>query len=209
MNYTFRDVKQKLCIIVADKAYGGILHDFIVAVNPNANSILCYAYVYPNTGLSFSVLSLAVYVDGDYSVLSGTENVDITVQAENMGDCPVIPIVNKALENMFFDKIIPINHMYYTENPSSNTRKFTCLDPFRHETFPDDVRAALFAGDKVEGIWVRLSKHIGVIEGADIFEGELLNELFATGSGLAKGDVAIVAVKTMDERPLCVVAPKP
>ena len=198
---SFREVYHKLAIVL-DKGY--CLDTFqmmeqkteqkTVPVDIQANSALVYGYIDKMCGISYRVLGLTYYEDGDYTLVWPNDDVGLTVRGECFKRFDLIPIENKALLKRYAREIEIINEGYSNENDEI-IRSLTFLDPFRHEDFPDDLLAVLFAqGHKPERIWVRGTEYVGEIEGRRYFRANLLNEPFDEGYGLHNGDEVVLLI---------------
>ena len=174
-----------------------------------ANAVICYGYVDKQAGLTFEVLCLASYIDGDYTIVNENKTVSMKVRSETYKDTEVIPIKNAAIMKRFEQRIRMIEEGYYSNDSAEESRKLTCIDAFRHPFFPDDVQAILAAdGLKPESIWVRLSSYAGNTNGVEAFTGTLLNAPFDSNYNLSCGDAVFVAVVNGNDGKICFVVPK-
>lgn len=205
MAFNFREVEHNLCIAMDSRMSTLLSAD----EDCGANAVICYGYVDKHAGLTFEVLCLASYVDGDYTIVNENKTVSMKVRSETYKDTEVIPIKNAAIMKRFEQRIRIIEEGYYAHDASEEARKITCIDSFRHPFFPDDVQAILTAdGLKPESIWVRLTGYVGNTNGVEAFTGTLLNAPFDSGFNLTYGSEVFVAVVSGDEGKLCFVVPK-
>lgn len=203
MKIGFREVEHKLCVAFDNRTvsiYNGMN-------KTDANSLLCYGYIDKEAGLTFEVLALLIYEDGDYTLADVNNELSLKVRAESFDNTDIIPIENKALTKKFAQRIQWIEEGYYSHDATEETREYRCLDPFRNEHYPDDVLAILFKeGLKAEQIWVRITGYIGAQNGEyELFKGTLLNQPFEPLFGLRNGDNVIVVVNTTAQQKLCFV----
>lgn len=203
MKVSFRDVEHKLCVAIDARTVA----IFNAMHQTDANALLCYGYIDRQAGLTFEVLGLLLYEDGDYTLADVNNEVCLKVRAESFNDSEIIPIENKALSKKFADRIKIIEEGYYSHDEAEATREYECIDAFRNEHFPDDVLALLFKeGLKAEQIWVRLTGYIGSQAGEyELFRGTLLNQPFNSEFGLSCGDTVIVIVSLATPEKMCLV----
>lgn len=169
----FRDVEKKLCIIV-DRVVPKIL-----APDIDANAYLCMGYIDHTAGLTYEVLSLANYLDGDYSVVWEAKEVSMKVRAESVENNIIMPIENKVLMNKFKSRIDILDN-YYEDKDVLKCREITELDSFRHPNFPDDLEMTLAKdGIKMERIWVRTESVLTMNNEIILVKCTLLNEPFS------------------------------
>ena len=204
MAFNFRDLEHNLCIAMDSR-----MSTLLNAEDCGANSVICYGYVDKQAGLTFEVLCLASYVDGDYTIVNENKTVSMKVRSETYKDTEVIPIKNAAIMKRFERRISIIEDSYYSHDKAEEARKITCIDEFRHPFFPDDVQALLAAeGLKPENIWVRLTGYVGNTNGVEAFTGTLLNAPFDSNFNLSYGDEVFVALVNGNEGKICFVVPK-
>ena len=205
MAFSFRDVEHNLCIAL-DNQTPSLL---CPGEECGANAVICYGYVDKFAGLTFEVLCLASYIDGDYTIVNENKSVGMKVRSETYKDIDVFPIKNAAIAKRFEDRIQLIEDNYYSNDAAEKAREMTCIDNFRHPFFPDDVLAVLVAqGLKAEQIWVRLLRYVMDLQGTDLFEGSLLNQPFDSNFNVGYGDKVYVAFKNDDDGERCLVVPK-
>ena len=205
MAFNFRDIEHNLCIAM-DARMAKIL---CPEAEQEANAVICYGYVDKQAGLTFEVLCLASYVDGDYTIVNENKTVSMKVRSETYKDTEVFPIKNAAIKKRFEQRINIIEEGYYSRDEAEAAREITCIDEFRHPFFPDDVQAILAAeGLKAESIWVRLERYIGNTNGVEAFAGSLLNAPFDARYNLNCGEEVFIAVVTGNDGKLCFVVPK-
>ena len=205
MAFNFREVEHNLCIAI-DSTMSTMLS---AGEDYGANAVICYGYVDKQAGLTFEVLCLASYIDGDYTIVNENKTVSMKVRSETYKDTEVIPIKNAAIMKRFEQRIRMIEEGYYSNDSAEESRKLTCIDAFRHPFFPDDVQAILAAdGLKPESIWVRLSSYVGNTNGVEAFTGTLLNAPFDPNYNLSCGDAVFVAVVNGNDGKICFVVPK-
>lgn len=90
MAFNFRDIEHNLCIAM-DPTMSTLLS---AGEDCGANAVICYGYVDKQAGLTFEVLCLASYVDGDYTIVNENKTVSMKVRSETYKDTEVIPIKN-------------------------------------------------------------------------------------------------------------------
>ena len=97
---SFRDVYHKLAIVI-DNGYCfdtfNMMQEKIVPEGIQVNSALVYGYIDKMCGLSYKVLGLTYYEDGDYTLMWPNDEVGLTVRGECFKAFEFIPIENKAL----------------------------------------------------------------------------------------------------------------
>ena len=205
MAFNFRDVEHSLCIAM-DPTMSSLLND---GEDCGANAVICYGYVDKQAGLTFEVLCLASYIDGDYTIVNENKSVSMKVRSETYKDTEVFPIKNAAILKRFEQRIQIIEEGYYSQDSVEATRQITCIDEFRHPFFPDDIQAILAAdGLKAESIWVRLIQYVGPTNGLEVFTGTLLNSPFDSNFSVSYGDEVFVAVAEENNKRICFVVPK-
>lgn len=195
MHYTnFRDVYHKLAIVL-DNGYCfntfNLMNPKTVPEGIEANSALVYGYIDSTCGLSYKVLGLTYYEDGDYTLIWPNEEIGLTVRGESFQNFEIIPIENKALAKRYAREIQITNECYQAGESLERTREFEELDSYRHEYFPDDVQVYIrnFDLKKQEQIWARLKSYAGKTEdGCLVFVASLLNEPFADIYGMHYND---------------------
>lgn len=203
MKVSFRDVEHKLCIAIDARTVA----IFNAMNQTDANALLCYGYIDRQAGLTFEVLGLLLYEDGDYTLADVNNEISLKVRAESFDETEIIPIENKALAKKFAQRIQIIEEGYYSHEEAEATRTHQCIDDFRNAHFPDDVLALLFKeGLRAEQIWVRLTGYIGNQDGEyELFHGRLLNQPFNSEFGVACGDMVIVIVSLATPEKMCLV----
>ena len=176
----FRNLINKFAIVLNDD----ITIEYLKKEAPEdikVNSILVYGYYDEMAGISFLVLGLTFYEDGDYTLVWINNESVLTVRCECYEKSEIIPVNNKTFFKCF-DKMVSIHDpsSFWSENDIAQTRKFEILDEFRHFSFPDDVLITFINHDikKIEKIWARLKKYVGRDKGCDVFVATLLNEPF-------------------------------
>lgn len=162
--------------------------------NVRSNSALVYGYVDRVCGLSYRVLGLAYYEDGDFTLVWPNDEIGLTVRGECFAQFNFLPVNNRAIQTRFQHEVEIINEGY--ANPEAEaTRQYQYLDPFRHEYFPDDVMVYIRNNEqlKQERIWVKLKQYIGRSkEGIEVFTGKLLDEPFNDLYGMHHNDEIFV-----------------
>ena len=205
MNVNFRNVEQELCIVLDDQM-PKILCPY--ATN-DANALICYGYVDKSNGLTYEILCIASYIDGDYTIVNENEKVSAKVRAEKFQETEIIPIKNAAIMKRFEDRINLIKDVYYNGSQVEAIRKISSLDKFRHPFYPDDVQGILLVeGLKPESVWVKLTESVQSPGNEDrFFIGTLLNTPFEPGYNLTEGDDVYLIVSENND--ICFVAAKP
>ena len=205
MAFNFRDVEHNLCIAL-DSRMSAILSE---GEDCGANAVICYGYVDKQAGLTFEVLCLASYVDGDYTIVSENKEVSMKVRSETYKDTEIFTIKNAAIMKRFEQRINIIEENYYSHSGTEEARKLTCIDKYRHPFYPDDVLAILPGeGLKPESIWVRLTQYVENNNGIEVFEGTLLNEPFDSRFNISRGDEVYVAVGDIGQGEMCIIIRK-
>lgn len=207
MAINFRDVEHQLCIVL-DNQIPKLLYP---EANEDANSLLCYGYVDKSCGLTFEVLSIASFIDGDYTIVNENKSVSMKVRAEKFQYSKIIPINNAAIIKRFEARIKLIKDSYYSGAQVEIMRNFNLLDQFRHPFYPDDIQAILLAeGIKPESVWVRLKEYIlDMNNGSVYYEGELLNTPYDSRFNLTAGNSVYLVVSEIENKKVCFVIPKP
>ena len=115
----FVDLYYKLAIVLDDgycfdtfKMMQEKLDSQIVPRDIKPNSALIYGYMDKTFGLSYRVLGLTYYEDGDYTLVWPNDNVGLTVRGDSFKCFEIIPIENKALLKRYFEEIQIINSAY-------------------------------------------------------------------------------------------------
>lgn len=146
----FREVEKKLCIIVDEQTAR------FLAPDVECNALLCMGYVDYEAGLTYEVLAVASYYDGDYMIEWEAKDVGMKIRAESTEGQIIMPIENKVLLNKFKFRI-DLLETYYSDDAVLESRMVKELDEFRHPEFPDDVLLLLLKeGNKPEKIWGRI-----------------------------------------------------
>lgn len=207
MSLNFREIEQQLCIVL-DTQLPKLLCSDAAA---EANAVICYGYVDKASGLTFEVLCIASYIEGDYTIVNENKSVSAKVRAEKFQHSKIITIDNAAIMKRFDARIKFIKDVYYSGAQVELMRNFTSLDKFRHPFYPDDIQAILLAeGIKPESIWVRLKEYIlDMNKGTMYYEGELLNSPFDNRYNLSIGDSVYLVVSEVENGEVCFVIPKP
>ncbi len=167
-----------------------------------ANSVLVYGYYDGMAGMSFMVLGLTYYDDGDYTLVWTPKEIGMTVRGECYEKAEIIPIENKTLFKCFKNMIsLRDSSSFWKENDIGKTRKFEVLDDFRHFVFPDDILVTFINHDiqKIEKIWARSKKYVGRNEENDVFVATLLNEPFDERFDIHLGEDIFVVVSKDDD----------
>ena len=152
-------------------------------------------------GLSYKVLGLTYYEDGDYTLVWPNDEIGFTVRGECFKPFEFVPIENKAIYKRY-ESIIRMTNEGYSNSDDEETRSFKILDPFRHEDFPDDVLIFIRNYDemKQENIWARLKKYVGVSkENIPVFLATLIDEPFVDIFGMHHNDEIIVGYIDKEE----------
>lgn len=207
MSLNFREIEQQLCIVLDTQLPKLLCPDSTA----EANAVICYGYVDKVSGLTFEVLCIASYIEGDYTIVNENKSVSAKVRAEKFQNSEIITIKNAAIMKRFQARIQLIKDVYYSDAQVELMRNFTSLDKFRHPFYPDDIQAILLAeGIKPESIWVRLKEYIlDMNKGTMYYEGELLNSPFDNRYNLAVGDSVYLVVSEVENGEACFVIPKP
>ena len=205
MSVFFRNVEHQLCIVL-DKQLPKLLY---TDADEDANALLCYGYVDKSSGLTYEILCIASYINGDYTIVNENKKVSAKVRAEKFQESEIIPINNAAIMKRFENRIKFINEAYYDNSQVESIRKISSLDKFRHPFYPDDVHGLLLVeGLKPETVWVRLSEAVPALGNEDrFFTGTLLNTPFEPRYNLSEGDDVYLIVSENND--ICFVATKP
>lgn len=116
---SFVDLYYKLAIVLDDgycfdtfEMLQEKLDSHIVPIDIKPNSALVYGYMDKTFGLSYRILGLTYYEDGDYTLVWPNDNVGLTVRGDSFKHCKIIPVENKALLKRYFREIEIINSTY-------------------------------------------------------------------------------------------------
>lgn len=139
MTFNFRDIEHSLCIAMDTRMAKLLCPD----TEQDTNAAICYGYVDKEAGLTFEVLCLALYIDGDYTIVNAHQKISMKVRSEAYKDTEVMPIKNAAIMKQFQRRISIIEDVYYSKDDVVTARKITCIDRFRHPFYPDDVQVVL------------------------------------------------------------------
>lgn len=193
----FRNLINKFAIVLNDDVTMACLKNELPE-GIEANSVLVYGYYDGMAGMSFMVLGLTYYEDGEYTLVWTNKEIGITVRGERYEKAKIIPIDNKTLFRCF-DNMISMrdSSSFWRESDIGKTRKFETLDEFRHFSFPDDILVTFINHDiqKAEKIWARLRKYIGRDNGNDVFVATLLDEPFDERFGIHSGEDVFAVVR--------------
>ena len=140
--------------------------------NGRVNSIFAYCYVDHTAGLSFLVLSVGLYENGETRYLNTRENKLIVLRKAIFDNsmCTVFDD-NSELEEDYGDFARGFAGKY-TSPHLDNLRKMQIIDPYRDDTYPDDVLVYFIREDiEPEAMWVRLEE-----DNDTYMTGRLLNE---------------------------------
>lgn len=205
MNVNFRNIEQQLCIVLDDQLPKILCPE----TAKDTNALICYGYVDKSNGLTYEILCIASYIDGDYTIVDENKKVSAKVRADKFQESEIIPIKNVAISNRFKNRIDLINEVYYHGSQVESIRKISSLDKFRHPFYPDDVQGLLLVeGLKPESVWVRLSKAVPASGNEDrFFIGTLLNTPIESRYNLTEGDDVYLIVSENND--ICFVAAKP
>ena len=166
-----------------------------------ANSVLVYGYYDGMAGMSFMVLGLTYYDDGDYTLVWTPKEMGMTIRGECYEKAEIVPVDNKTLFKCFENMIsLRDSSSFWQENEIGKTRKFEMLDDFRHFAFPDDILVTFINHDiqKIEKIWARLKKYVGRDKGNDVFVATLLDNPFDERFGIHSGEDIFAVVRQDD-----------
>ncbi len=205
MSLIFRKFEHQLCIVLDEQ-----MPRFLCPNNTgDANALICYGYVDKAHGLTYEILCIASYVDGDYTIVNENEKISAKVRAERFRESEIIPIKNAAIMKRFEDRINLIKDVYYHGSQVETIRKISTLDKFRHPFYPDDVQGILLVeGLKPENVWVKLTENVQSPGNEDrFFIGTLLNTPFEPRYNLTEGDDVYLIVSENND--ICFVAEKP
>ena len=194
VNPSFRKILNSLCIVLNDTSSIA----FLGAKMPSsikANSALTFCYFDNTFGISFQVLGLTYYEEGDYTLVWTQDDTGLTVRGDTYENLQIVPIQNKALENRFSTSIKSrCSESFWSDDELGKTRRMESLDPFRHFSHPDDVLVHIINEEarKQEKIWAKIQTFVGVINGEEIFTAKLLNEPFDSCFGMHSGDNILI-----------------
>lgn len=197
----FRNLINKFSIVLNDDITIACLKKEIPE-GIKVNSVLVYGYYDGMAGMSFMVLGLTYYEDGDYTLVWTPKEIGMTVRGERYEKAEIIPVDNKTLFKCFENMIsLRDSSSFWDENEIGKTRKFETLDDFRHFAFPDDILVTFINHDiqKIEKIWARLKKYVGRDQGNDVFIATLLNEPFDNRFDLHSGEDVFAIVRQDDD----------
>jgi hypothetical protein len=197
---SFRQMLNSLCIVLNDTKSIALLGSKMPS-NLKANSVLAFCYLDKTFGMSFQVLGLTYYEDGDYALIWTPEDTGLIVRGDAYEDLQIVPIRNKALENRFSGLISSRRFdCFDSDTDIGKTRNMECLDPFRHFSCIDDVLIHIknHKVKKQEKIWAKLQSYVGLINNEEVFTATLLNEPFDVCFGMHSGD-HIIVVRRKDD----------
>ena len=180
-NIPFRKVLGKLAIVIDSSSLESYTQSDVKECEKieGANSLLCYAYVDSQMGITYEVLAATYYLNGDYYLVGEREKLGMKIRAETFVYNRVYPIENQALYHKYAERIKGIDEHYDQNEEQKKLREIDILDKFRHPAFPNDVVVTLFRKeyDKCEGVWVRLNGHLSkTVNGEEVYKGELISE---------------------------------
>ena len=190
----FRQMINSLCIVLNDTKSIALLNSKMPA-NIKANSVLSFCYLDKTFGMSFQVLGLTYFEDGDYALVWTPEDTGLIVRGDTYEELQIIPIHNKALENRFSSLISTRRSDCFDSNTDiGKTRNMECLDSFRHFSSIDDVLVHIINNNvrKQEKIWAKLKSYVGVINNEEVFTATLINKPFDACFGMNSGDTILV-----------------
>ena len=180
-NIPFRKVLGKLSIVIDNNSLESYAQSDVKDCEKieGANSLLCYAYVDSQMGLTYEVLAATYFLNGDYYLVGEREKLGMKIRAETFVYNRVYPIENQALYHKYTERIKGIDEHYDKNEEHKKLREIEFLDRFRHPAFPEDVLVTMFKkeDDKCEGVWVKLIGQLPTLpNGEEVFKGRLLSE---------------------------------
>lgn len=210
-NVPFRQVLGKLSIIIDSGSLASYAQSEIKDTKKidGANSLLCYAYIDSQMGLTYEVLAATYYLNGDFYLVGEREQLGMKIRAETLVYNRVYPIENKALWHKYEDRLKSIDAHYDNDVVYKKMRELECLDKFRHSAFPEDVMVTLFKkeNEKCEGVWVKLREQLPTLpNGEMVFKGRLLCEPW-TDYGVHSGEEIYFLLHKVDSHEVLLYSP--
>lgn len=203
----FRDIAGRL--IVVECPLLGRLDETAIVVPDGADSVLAYAYVDHEQGLSLFALAPAsleggaVFHDASFPV---AQNQVVLLRS---GSIPpesrvLFPRDAEALQERYGEQIEQVERGHAPSEGVLATRDVEKIDALRSPEYPDDVFVVLASGDlPSEGVWFRLE---GITEDG-MLAGVLLNEP-DSDYPVHEGDIMAVALtRSEDGSPMLVTVP--
>ncbi len=195
----FRDVYHKLAIVL-DNGYCFKLFNLAfpkgIHENTCANSALVYGYIDKAGSLAYQVLGVTYYENGDYTLMWPNDEIGFSFQAKDFETYEIIPIENKAIAKRYEKTIAFVNESFH-DPKKERTRELKELDPYRHESYPDDVRVLIrnYKKMKQEAVWARLTVHLGRSkEGVEAFFATLLSQPFEDIYNVHRGEEILLGL---------------
>lgn len=151
------------------------------------NALLLYGYIDHEVGISFEVLCVAKYMEGQPLEFRGpSKNTSLKLRYDSVKG--TLAHVNVDSRFLAYQKSVDmIDECYKVHEAVELMRGIEGLDPSRSPQFPDDIVVIFYKeGLKPEGIWVRMEKNIG-----DKLAGRLLNQPWGD-FGYNAGDYVLI-----------------
>ena len=160
------------------------------------NALLLYGYVDPEMGMSFEVLCMANYIEGQsFSVRQAPKEKIMKLRYDAISG-RLVTVGNVELHVRFLPRMMEINQNYRASDEIEQFREMWFLDELRHPAFPDDICVYMATGkadDKPEGIWSRLAGFDG-----HYITVKLLNEPYKD-YGYHRGDTVQIKFLASDD----------
>lgn len=192
--YNFRELHHRYLLLIND--------DRSVSVASKAfpheegdNALLLYGYIDHQAGISFEVLCVARFIEGQ-PILYREPSPDTSLKLRYDSIQGMLGHIDETYELLKFrSRVEMINEHYKAGFVVEHMRTLEGLDECRSPQFPDDIIVYFIKeGFKPEGIWVRLEKNIG-----DKLAGIMLNEPYAD-FGYHSGDYIRIEPVVKDNR---------
>lgn len=195
-DHSFRDLYHQFILLPIDKNDPHIPEFFAEFPHyDEANALLLYGYIDHEAGMTFEVLSAAIYENETETttLFPGNDEITVKLRSESIGDQEIV-LLNQLAPIDFDEKIDILKTHYKADKGVELCRRIKELDPYRHADYPDDIIVVFYDEEKgPEFCWVRC-------ENCQVprFIGTLLNEP-KNMSGIHRGDkVAFNLIELQD-----------
>ena len=198
----FREVYKKILLVV-DEGYTSDTYRVLCGkrevLDKRINSALVYGYIDRVQGVSYKVLGLTYYKDGDFVLLHLLEDVDLTIRGADYQKFELRAVENRAIESLCSVKCQSISRAQDDEDLEC-LRALKELDRYRHPFCPDLIYVMLFDGKRMEGVHVLGTRPAKVTPQYVYFYGRLMTE--PTGDfPVCEGEEKLIVVDTMAQHP--------
>ncbi len=198
----FREVYKKLLLVV-DGGYAfdtyRVLTENVEGLDKRINSALVYGYIDRMYGISYKVLGLTYYKDGDYVLLHLLDDVDLTIRGMDYQKFELCVVENRAMESLF-SKTIKTILSAHDDEELEYLRMLEHLDRYRHPFCPDLIYVVLFDGTRMEGVHVLSTRSSRGSSQYALFYGRLMTE--PTGEfHIHEGEEKLIVVDSRAQHP--------